>query len=65
LDIQEVREIGRKEAEESAGLCMWIMVVDFQQERKFYNRRRPGLVEDGEEILLSLKGRDVLGVDKL
>jgi len=34
LDKQKVREIGRKEAEESAGLCMGMIVAGFQQEGK-------------------------------
>jgi len=60
LEILEVTEIGRKEAEESSGLF-----VDNYYARFVYGNnggrfpaggkgvRRPGPVEDGEKVLLS------------
>jgi len=43
-----MREIGQKEAGESAGLCMEIMVSGFHHEERC---GRPGPVEDGEMLL--------------
>ena len=47
FDMQEVREIGRKEAGKSRGfliLCMGIMEDVFQMERK--GMQSPGKIED-------------------